>query len=56
MNWELKKRDPQGGGRGQGDHKWQANFLPALVSRGGYVGGVCTVGAVGPTPTVSHPL
>lgn len=33
MNWELEKRDPQGGGRAQGDHKWQASFLPALGSR-----------------------
>lgn len=56
MTWELEKRDPQGGARAQGDHKWQAYFLPALGSRGGCVGGVCTVGAVGPLPTVSHPL
>lgn len=40
----------------QGDHKWQLYFLPALVSRGGCVGGVCTVSAVGPLPTVSLEL
>ena len=47
MNWELEKRGPRGGARGQGDNKWHT-YPPACGLRGV----VCSLRGRVPSPMI----